>query len=83
MEDSEEDSSEEEEIICKELKNLFKKLRKRRVKKDSHQLPRPHRLIIMEWSYLSRGSDTEQNKGFVFPPVHIVALVMEVPDIGQ
>ena len=34
VEGSEEDSSEEEEIICKEIRNLFRKLRKRRVKKS-------------------------------------------------
>ena len=61
MKDSEEDSSEEEEeIVHKELKNLFRKLRKCRVKKDSHPTPSAPPTYNNEvwWYQLSSGSCT-------------------------
>ena len=50
VEDSEDSSEEEEEIIRKEIRNLFRKLRKRKVKKKKTytQLPWPHQLIMVK-----------------------------------
>ena len=67
------------------MRNLLRKLRKRKVRKDLHPTPLAPPASGDEgwWSQLSRGSGTEQNKGVCFRPVHMVAPVMEVPDTNN
>ena len=85
VEDSEESLEDEEEIIRRQIRNLGRKLRKCKVKKDSHPTPSAPPVYNDEawWLQLSRGSNIEQNKGVCFRPVHMVAPVMEVPDTNN